>query len=73
MKYNKSIEVQYRGKSRKYTKNNIKTIYDPTKTWNEVIKDDLTEKYLYKFPGLSTLYININGVRMPTAVTEKDF
>jgi hypothetical protein len=42
-------------------------------TWQEAVKGDPTELYLYKFPSLPTLYINYNGVRLPVSVTMEDF
>lgn len=69
----KSVTVNYMGRSQEFTEDDIKTIWDPSMTWQEAIKGDPTELYLYKFPSLPTLYINYNGVRLPVSVTLEDF
>ena len=69
----KSITVYYMGRSQDFTIDDIKTVWDPTLTWSEVVKDDPSELYLYKFPSVPTLYINYNGIKLPVSVTENDF
>ena len=69
----KSVTVYYMDKSQDFTIDDIKTIWDPSVSWQEAIKDDPTELYLYKFPGVSSLYINYNGIKLPVSATEKDF
>jgi len=69
----KSVTVYYMGKSQEFNEDDIKTIWDPSITWQEAIKGDPAELYLYKFPNIPTLYINYNGVKIPVSVTEEDF
>jgi hypothetical protein len=74
MKNEKIVKtVHYMGKSQDFTIDDIKNVWDPTLSWKEVIKDDPAELYLYKFPGVPTLYINYNGIKLPTDITENDF
>lgn len=70
---NKTITVHYMGKSQNFTKDDIKHIWDPTLSWQDIIKDDPSEMYLYKYPNIPTLYINYNGIKLPTSVKETDF
>lgn len=69
----KKVTVYYMDRSQEFTEDDIKVIWDTTLSWKEVIKDDPTELYLYKFANIPALYINYNGIKLPVGVTEKDF
>ena len=61
----KTIEAKYMDKVKTFTEDNIKTVWDASKTWNEMTKNDPDEAYLYKYPGVTTLYVKYNGVKLP--------
>ena len=70
---NKAITVQYMGKSKEFTLDDIKTIWDPTKSWQEATKDDPDEAYLYQYNNVPTLYIKYSGIKLGISKTLKDF
>ena len=74
MKNNKKVvTVYYMDKSKDFTEDDIKVIWDTSLSWQDVIKDDPAETYLYKFANIPALYINYNGIKLPVSATEKDF
>lgn len=70
---NKTVNVHYMGKSQEFTIDDIKTIWDPTQSWQEATKDDPDEMYLYQYINVPTLYIKYNGVKFPINNTLSDF
>ena len=70
---NKTVTVRYMDKSQDFTIDDIKIIWDPTKSWQEATKDDLDEMYLYQYQNLPNLYIKYNGIKLPISNTIADF
>ena len=70
----KSVTVYYMNKSRDFTIDDIKTIWDPSKTWNEATKNDPDEMYLYQYTNMpNLLYIKYGGIKLPISNTISDF
>lgn len=69
----KSVTVYYMNKSQDFTIDDIKTIWDPSKTWTEATKDDPDEMYLYQYTNMNSLYIKYNGIKLPISNTIADF
>ena len=70
---NKIVTVHYMNKHKEFTLDDIKTIWDPTKSWQEATKDDLDETYLYQYNNVPTLYIKYNGIKLGISKTISDF
>lgn len=70
---NKTVTVKYMDKTQDFTIDDIKTIWDPSKTWTEATKDDPDEMYLYQYQNLPNLYIKYNGIKLPISNTIADF
>lgn len=70
---NKTVTVKYMDKTQDFTIDEIKTIWDPSKTWTEATKDDPDEMYLYQYQNLPNLYIKYNGIKLPISNTIADF
>ena len=71
---NKTVTVKYMDKTQDFTIDEIKTIWDPSKTWTEATKDDPDEMYLYQYNNLpNKLYIKYNGIKLPISNTLSDF
>jgi hypothetical protein len=70
---NKTVTVRYMNKTQDFTIDEIKTIWDPSKTWTEATKDDPDEMYLYQYPNLPNLYIKYNGIKLPINNKISDF
>jgi hypothetical protein len=60
-----TIEAHYMGKVKIFKEDEVKTIWDASKIWSEITKNDPDESYLYKYPGVSTLYVKYNSVKLP--------
>ena len=69
----KLVKACYMNKTQDFSEDEVKVIWDPSKTWSEATKDDPDELYLYKYPGSNALYIKYNGVKVLVNITMKDF
>lgn len=69
----KLVKASYMGKTQGFTEDEVKVIWDPTKTWTEATKDDPNELYLYKYTNSDALYVKFNGVKIMVNITMKDF
>lgn len=70
---NKTVTVRYMNKTQDFTIDEIKIIWDPSKTWAEATKDDPDEMYLYQYQGIPNLYIKYNGIKLPINNKISDF
>lgn len=70
---NKTVTAKYMNKTQDFSEDEVKVIWDPTKTWTEATKNDPDELYLYKYPSSNALYIKYNGVKILVNITMKDF
>lgn len=69
----KTVNVYYMNKSQEFTIDEVKVIWDLSKTWTETTKDDPDEMYLYQYQNMPNLYIKYNGIKLPVSNTIADF
>lgn len=69
----KTVTVDVLGEKKQYTKNDIKTLWDPTQTFVEATKYDDDKDYIYSFTNTRQLYVKCNGAKIPVPVTLEDF
>lgn len=69
----KTVTVDILGEKKQFTKNDIKTLWDPTQTFAEATKYDDDKDYIYSFTNTRQLYVKCNGAKIPVPVTLEDF
>lgn len=70
MKY---ITINIMGESKEYSKNDIKTLWDPTQTFAEATKYDNDRDYIYSYTNTRQLYAKVNGAKIPISERLEDF
>lgn len=69
----KSIKITVLGETREYSKEDIKTLWDPTQTFSEATKYDDNRDYIYSYTNTRQLYVKVNGAKIPISEKLEDF
>ena len=69
----KNVKITVMGETREYSKEDIKTLWDPTQTFTEATKYDDNRDYIYSYTNTRQLYVKVNGARIPIAEKLEDF
>lgn len=67
------ITINVMGKSKEYSTNEIKTLWDPTQTFAEATKYDDDMEYIYSYTNTRQLYVKVNGAKIPIPEKLEDF
>ena len=69
----KKVTINILGEDKQFTKNDIKTLWDPTQTFAEATKYDGDNEYIYSYTNSRQLYVKSNGAKIPVPVFLEDF